>query len=581
MQNKLNKKIPRIKCLNKFGLFCSGILLSSFSIIGNIAGLNSSPVSAYTASITTSSSINLDVSPAGDGTSIHSESINVVSDCRSGYNLTIATPTGSNLYKYDSTNDTLDPTASFTSVDGTSSLSSNNNTNKWGYTLDTTPTSSTIFSPLSSTESLLKSSVDTASPSTDINDTFNISYGIKVDSTITPGTYRMANDTNGTNGAIVYYLTMDTTCTQYTVSFNPNGGTLVNTNPDDPNPSSTIEQNIQEGQATKLNSAESITAPTTSSYTDAGNNTITGDPDKLWTFWGWNTQIDGTGDWYKDKEPVNNLTNAGSTITLYAQWKQATLSDMVSGTQVGTEKVIDHNLMQDMTPEVCYNSPITIASTAPAATLLDYRGKVTTGENPEQPEQYTVSKLADGLCWMTTNLNLGRASGGPNNDGTITLTSEDTDLVADTTFTLPAGDTASSTTYANARIRITNTSGNNDNGTYYSWAAAVADTTSTIDSPTTSICPKNWDLPGNTQYTNLKDKSSYSFSNPTTAAPSSFLATGGFTNGATFYGATNYGHYWTSTSFTASNAFYAYLSTSSLTVDRSIGSSAAYGGNKY
>ena len=553
-----------------------------FFVLSTITGFNVSPASAYSATINTSSSINLDVSPAGDGTSIHSESINITSDCRSGYNLTIATPTGSNLYKYDSTNDTLDSTASFTSVDGTSSLSSNNNTNKWGYTLDTTPTSSTIFSPLSSTESLLKSSVDTASPSTDINDTFNISYGIKVDSTITPGTYRMANDTNGTNGAIVYYLTMDTTCTQYTVSFNPNGGTLVNTNPDDPNPSSTIEQNIQEGQATKLNSAESITAPTTSSYTDAGNNTITGDPDKLWTFWGWNTQIDGTGDWYKDKEPVNNLTNAGSTITLYAQWKQATLADMTAtpAVQPTDPKQIGHNEMQDMTPEICWNSPITTATNAPAATLKDYRGKVTTGENPEQPEQYTVSKLADGLCWMTTNLNLGRSgTDGPNGDGTVTLTSEDTDLANNTTFILPAGDTTSYTATGNlAKIRLTNTSSTNTNGVYYTWSAAVANTTSTSFSPTTSICPKNWDLPASSQYTNLSSKSSYGSSNQTTAAPSSFLTNGGFTNGATFY-QTSYSHFWTNTSSSTTAAYGARVN--GTTMATSATANTTYGGNKY
>ena len=575
MQKVLKIKLSLGSCLSGASVLFFGL--------STVAGLNSSPASAYTASITTSSSINLDVSPAGDGTSIHSESINITSDCRNGYNLTIATPTGSNLYQYDSVNDTLDSTASFTAVDGTSSLSSNNNTNKWGYTLDTTPTSSTIFSPLSSTESLLKSPVDTASPSTDINDTFDISYGIKVDSTITPGTYRMANDTNGTNGAIVYYLTMDTTCTQYTVSFNPNGGTLVNTNPDDPNPSSTIEQNIQEGQATKLNSAESITAPTTSSYTDAGNNTITGDPDKLWTFWGWNTQIDGTGDWYKDKEPVNNLTNAGSTITLYAQWKQATLADMTAApaTQPTDPKQIGHNEMQDMTPEICWNSPITTAVNAPAATLLDYRGKVTTGENPEQPEQYTVSKLADGLCWMTRNLNLGRASGGLNNNGTITLTSDDTDLAANTTFTLPASTTTSNTTNTAATIRTTNNSGNNNNGTYYSWAAAVANTTSISTNPTTSICPKNWDLPTDTMYTNLSSKSAYTSSNPTTAQPSSFLTNGGFTQGSSFYN-NSYSFFWTNRSSGTTVAYGARVNGTAMAVDASTGtSSSSYGGNKY
>ena len=545
----------------------SGLLIACFLLSSN---LTTDSASAFSASITTNSSINLNVSPAGDGTSIHSESINVTSDCRSGYNLTIATPSGSNLYKYD--NNTQSSTAaSFTAVDGTSTLSSTNNTNKWGYTLDSNPTGSTVFSPLSATASVLRTPSETASADSDINDTFNINYGIKVDSSITPGNYQMASQ-----GAVVYYLTMDTTCTQYTVSFNPNGGTLASgtTNP---------EQGIQIGEPTKLISSDSLKAPQDASYTDADNNTITGDPDKLWTFWGWNTQADGTGDWYKDRESVEDLTTAGSTITLYAQWKQATLADMtaVPSTEPTNPKQISHNEMQDMSPAVCYNSPITTAENAPAATLIDKRGKVITDDpnTTESTESYTVSKLADNNCWMTKNLNLGRASGGANNDGTITLTSDDTDLANSTTFTLPAGDTISYTDTTNlAKIRLTNANGTNANGAYYTWSTAVANTESINTDPTTSICPRGWDLPTDIQYINLKNKSSYT---STTAAPSTFLATGGFTDGSSFYGATTYGHYWTASSSSSTVAYYAYLSPFALTIGNSTGTSTSYGGNKY
>ncbi len=531
---------------------------------------NTTSVFAYSITMTTNNSIELDAVPGDDGVTIKDESINVISDCRSGYNLSIATPEGSDLYKYD--NNTPAANASFTAVDGTSALSSSNNTNKWGYTLTSNPTSSTIFSPLSTTTSTLKTSSQTASPSSDINDTFHIYYGVKVDTSIVPGTYQMAQDGNNNAGTIVYYLTMDTSCTQYTVAFNPNGGTVTGggNNP---------TQGIEIGVATRLSSADSLTAPTGASYTDAGNNTITGQADKLWTFWGWNTQIDGTGDWYKDREAVEDLANAGSTITLYAQWKQATLADMTTSTPVGTEKTIDHNEMQDMRPEVCYNSPITTAANAPAATLLDYRGKVTTGSNPESAEQYTVSKLADGNCWMTTNLNLGRSgTDGPNGNGTVTLTSDDTDLATNTTFTLPAGTTTSNTTATAATIRTTNTSGNNNNGTYYSWAAAVANTASISTSPTTSICPRSWDLPTDAAYTNLKTKANYSSSNLTTSAPSSFLVDGGFTDGATFY-QTAYSHFWTNTTGSSSVAYGARVNATTMTVYNYSGTT--YGGNKY
>ena len=509
--------------------------------------------------MTTNNAVVVDASPSGSGVSIHGEAINVVSDCRNGYNLSIATSGSSNLYAGgDSTNP-----ATFTAVDGTSAISSSNNTNKWGYTMNANPTSSTVFSPLSTTVATLKTSSQTASPSSDIDDTFNINYGVKVDTSVAPGSYGLAS-----NGSIIYYLTMDVTCTRYTVAFNANGGSGTMTS-----------QNIQEGDTANL-TAKAFTAPTGASYTDANNNTINGDADKLWAFWGWNTEADGTGDWYKDKEAVTDLVSAGNTVTMYAQWKQATLADMTAGTQVGTEKVIDHNLMQDMLPETCYNSDITTAANAPAATLLDYRGKVTTGDNPESPEQYNVSKLADGLCWMTTNLNLGRSTGGPNGDGTITLTSQDTDLAEDTTFTLPAGDTTSYTSTTNlAKIRLTNNSGTNANGVYYTWAAAVANTTSISTNPTTSVCPKGWDLPTNAQFTNLSSKSSYSSSKPPTAAPSSFLQ-GKFTNGATFYPSSyNYGFYWSSTSSSTTAAYGARTTASALSTSASTGTT--YGGNKY
>ena len=511
-----------------------GLLIATILLSNNY---NVDSASAFSASITTNNSINLNVSPAGDGTSIHSESINVTSDCRSGYNLTIATPSGSNLYKYDN-NTQSSTTASFTAVDGISALNSTNNTNKWGYTLDSNPTSSTVFSPLSTTASVLRTSSQTASADSDINDTFNINYGIQVDSNITPGNYQMASQ-----GAVVYYLTMDTTCTQYTVSFNPNGGTLASgiTNP---------EQGIQIGEPTKLTSSDSVKAPQGASYTDANSNTITGDSDKLWTFWGWNTQADGTGDWYKDRESVEDLANAGSTITLYAQWKQATLADMTTSTPSGTEKVIDHNEMQDMRPEVCHNSPITTAANAPAATLLDYRGKVTTGETPESAEQYTVSKLADGNCWMTKNLNLGRTgTDGPNGNGTITLTSDDTDLAENTTFTVPVSTNSFLTTNNTTSYTTPLLYKDSTYGVYYTWATALASTTnySTSDTNvTTSICPRSWDLPTRYQYDNLKTKAGLTTSNAY-SAPFNFYKAG-YKYGTKASTSTTKVYLWTSTS---------------------------------
>lgn len=507
--------------------------------------LQSEPVSAYTVSISTANSISLDTSPAGGGTSISEESVNVISDCSRGYHLSIGTSGDNNLYAGgDSTGDAV-----FSVVDGVSSLNSSNNANKWGYTLTNGATGATIFSPLSTTASVIRTPAQTISEGS-IDDTFSIYYGVQVDDSVAPGTYQMAS-----GSTIVYYVTVPT-CTHYAVSYNSNGGTgTIN------------DQYILPDVTTRLTSADGLAAPVGSSYTDAGNNVISGDANKLWVFWGWNTEIDGTGDWYKDGEEVLNLESIGNTVMLYAQWKQATLVDLTAGVPLGSEKVINHNTMQDMHSAVCWNSnayshfssrpahtPYN-ASTNPdgyhTVTLLDYRGKVTTGGNPESPETYTVSKLEDGLCWMSTNLNLGRDTGGPNGDGTITLTPDDTDITEN--FTLPAGTMTSSNVNTAARIRTTNNNGTNANGVYYSWAAAVANTTSMSSTPATSICPKNWDLPTESQFVNLISKGSYSSSNKTTAAPSSFVLNGGYANGASFETSSN-SYYWASTTSSTSSA---------------------------
>ena len=540
-------------------------------ILSGVFFIHSDFAFAYSASISTNSSITIDAASAGDGTSIHEESINVTSDCRGGYNLTIATPNGSNLY---AGGDSTGP-AAFTAVDGTSVLGSSNNANKWGYTLTNNPTSNTVFLPLSTTASILKTPSQTASNS-DINDTFSIYYGVKVDNSVTAGTYQMAN-----NGAVVYYLTMDGSCTQYVVHFNANGGT-----------GSMPDQGINVGEATRLSPADSLTAPVGASYTDAGNNTITGDADKYWTFWGWNTEIDGSGDWYKDMEEVYDLGSVGDNFTFYAQWKQATLADLIPGTPVGTEKYIDHDTMQDISPATCLNStaystdtnsPANLpydASTNPngyhTITLLDYRGKVTTGANPESPEQYTVSKLPDGLCWMTKDLNLGRSGNdGPNGDGTITLTPYDTDIASN--FTLPASPTtytSSTQGYYTPQILTNHTINSytvnnisySPTTSYYSWAAATATNTSitSYSNIDTSICPRNWDLPTTNQFPNLKTKGSITSAAIAHAEPYNFIY-GGYRNAEDgYYEQTSYGYYWTSTSSSSSRGYLHYLYSSGL-----------------
>ena len=55
-----------------------------------------------------------------------------------------------------------------------------------------------------------------------------------------------------------------------------------------------------------------------------------------YSFTGWNTQADGSGTSYTDKQKVTNLSADGSDVTLYAQWKINTYSLTVSNTVSGS-----------------------------------------------------------------------------------------------------------------------------------------------------------------------------------------------------------------------------------------------------
>ncbi|MBO4276719.1 InlB B-repeat-containing protein, partial [Candidatus Saccharibacteria bacterium] len=213
-------------------------------------------------------------------------------------------------------------------------------------------------------------------------------------------------------------------------------------------------------------------------------------------------------------------------VDLYATWWQPNL------TKLNGKK------MQDMSPMACYNSSIN-----DTATLTDSRGKV----SPDSPESYTIAKLADGLCWMTTNLNLGKSN------GSITLTPEDTDITTD--FTLPASTTEFATSNTSVLPKVLTDS---TYGGYYSYAAAIASTTSYTATNiiiTSSICPKNWDLPSAAQYNNLKSKGNLTNFAAASAAPYNFIYAG-YRNGTSFSGQANSIRLWTSTNYGSSYAYY-------------------------
>ena len=438
---------------------------------------------------------------------------------------------------------TEDSTKYISSISGSvsesvfSNASNTQYNNMWGYKpskLNSSDNTNYLAAPDYNTATILNttSCANGTSPCTDASDSYSITLGARVDSTLPTGTYEHAFTIIAIGNPINYSIT-------YHANDGANGANTTNMpspnpqtgNADSDTTSVVLSTNKPRRQGYELKGWCSVVPTADSTYPDDQN--CTGEGAVLYQ----------PGADYGIDQTTTNI------VDLYATWWQPNLLKLDEA----------HATMQQMSPMACYNSAI-----GDTATLTDNRDGTT--------KSYTVAKLADNNCWMTTNLNLGT-------DHDITLTADDTDLAENTTFTLPAADTTAYTSTTNlAKVRLTNNGGTNANGAYYTWSAAVANTTSISTSPTTSICPKNWDLPASAQYTNLSSNSAYSSSNPTTAAPSSFLTNGGFTQGSSFY-QTSYSYFWTNTSLFTTVAYGARVNGTTMTTSSSTGTT--YGGNKY
>ncbi|MBR2766948.1 hypothetical protein IKD67_02605 [Candidatus Saccharibacteria bacterium] len=170
--------------------------------------------------------------------------------------------------------------------------------------------------------------------------------------------------------------------------------------------------------------------------------------------------------------------------------------------KAGKQKVAGYYAMQDMSSTIC--SAVTFVDDESETTLIDSRDNKT----------YTVSKLKDGNCWMTQNLDHDIKT-----DGSVTYNSTTTDIAATwtpSTATYPTGTTTwngSETTpesYDPGTLYWSGTPGDDTPvstgnshyhlGNYYNWTAAVAmndssSYTTQYQDVNQSICPANWTLP--------------------------------------------------------------------------------------
>ena len=513
------------------------VMVGSLMLVNNTSAV-------HTLTLTSSGPQSIDISPASS-TAISSDSINVATTCRYGYNFTIQTSVEDNNLYQDGDWESPAYTV-FYPADVTTPLDEVEE-NTWGYFYDDdssiVPTSADNFRPVPSLldePDLIKTTLDNPA-SSDINDSFNIYYGVSVRYDAEKGIYKMIPDEHDNDGTIVYTVTMPESCVQYTVQFSPTSifeGNIVS------GTGTMDDQIIYDGITTALDDMD-FTAP--SGY----------------YFTGWNTAQDGSGTQYTDGQQVTDITTAGTTITLYAQWTDCAPNHVCYSPNVSNPNDVEGemdsqqlryfetefaihasnysrtnygfagwNTRPDGTgtyygPNQSFEYDISGAKNIPglklyaqwvasAGNMQNWSGcssmsigDVTALKDTRDDDVYAVAKLADGKCWMIENLRLDNTA-AHNSDGTLAqgygsnfvgLANPETpadfsqnNLAANSLYSTD-GSTAVTISgdyqsYRFPRYNNVNTSsrysgtsdylGDNNTysyGNYYTWAAVIADTT--------------------------------------------------------------------------------------------------------
>lgn len=219
-----------------------------------------------------------DVMPTVEGaTTTATANVNVTTSNSASYKLYLYAADGNNSLRPKSSANI----SSINAIAGDVGLTlSSLEPNTWGYNLGTSaPTDATTYSAVPTNNSTPIQTKDT-SDTNSANDTYTLSFGAKVDTTIASGAY-----SNMLTFAVVAEPAM------VTVAFNGNGSTS--------------------------GSLSSIRVPAGGSQVLPSNTFArTG-----YDFTGWNTASNGSGTSYSNGATLTTTTaQAGETITLYAQW---------------------------------------------------------------------------------------------------------------------------------------------------------------------------------------------------------------------------------------------------------------------
>ncbi|MBR3135090.1 hypothetical protein IKG54_00800 [Candidatus Saccharibacteria bacterium] len=455
-----------IDCTN--GTISSG---SASDICGtDTTDVNVSIEGAWTVSVSSSGTLGLNLTPNSSGIlSTVTDNVNVYTNTPNGYQLYLNSTSGStDIYN----NNVLDQngnlannlpsgtnTNHFVATSGTKASPSTLTNNTWGYSLSSSPTT---FSKVELTSTSLDSLISTGSKTTGAGDNLPVTYGFMADTKLTPGTYSTQ----------VTYTAIAEVPSYSLSSLSPSQIALG----DQTDKTFTILTTVP---ASELGLGD-ITAKfvwndgTTTHQANLSNCTeIT-------------QAVSGTNYRGASCSYTGNLPLGIYNVELTSSWHNATYI-LNNALEIYTN-------MQSFTATQCTNL-------AESTTTLDNR---ITLKDSRDGKDYKVSKLADGNCWMVSNLAL---------DGGRTLHTSDSNVTQDRI--LPANiSNGTASDWDTAQIYSGNAnSTTTDCGSYaycvlsdikygnlYNWNAATATvgkqaTTSTV---TESVCPKGWQLPNNT-----------------------------------------------------------------------------------
>lgn len=321
----------------------------------------------------------------------------------------------------------------------------------------------------------------------------------------------------------------------------------------------------------------------------------------------YDTNNDGQSDygfagWSEDKNAATAINATNNKPTIYGPMQNITTGNLsVNGMKlyavwVPVTKDKDGNELTFQTADLLN---VRLTDTLGDTLASKSSGYIAALRDVRDNQVYAVAKLADGNYWMIENLRLNNNSTKPNwGDNSFSqgfggvfsgLANAESENFSSSTTSNSLYNTGNAHTMPrynnnNTNSPVANMTGADGNiysyGNYYTWAAAIADTTahsSSSDIINTSICPAGWHLPygnngtgtngGNTSggFYNLNYKINNN-SNVTDATasrnlrayPNNFVYSGYFGNSSAGLRG-SYGLYWSSTANNSNNAYSLYF----------------------